>query len=124
MVEQNDLDSARRLEEWIASKEWSKAEFARRMEILPQSVTKYLNGSVSIDNLAAKLIREGADIHWILTGEKVETSNNGAMLAVLKNFNITSPEQLEQFLNPENIARDAQQVYAAILRRRLKQGKK
>lgn len=91
-------EAGTRLAEWIKSRGWSKAEFARRMEILPQTVTKYVNGDVSVDNLAVKLMREGADVHWILTGEKIESGEESAMLAMLKDMGITSSEQLQKFV--------------------------
>lgn len=95
----SEKESGKRLADWIASKGWTKAEFARRMEILPQTVTKYVNGDVSVDNLAVKLLREGADMHWILTGEKSEAGADAAMLAILKHSGITSPEQLTAFMD-------------------------
>jgi transcriptional regulator with XRE-family HTH domain len=88
-----------RLSDWIASKGWSKAEFARRMGILPQTVTKYVNGDVGLDNLAVRLMREGADVRWILTGEKTEGSEDAEMLALLRQIGITKPEQLQNFVN-------------------------
>jgi transcriptional regulator with XRE-family HTH domain len=91
-------ESGQRLSQWIANRGWTKAEFARRMEILPQTVTKYINGDVGVDNLVVKLLREGADIHWILTGEKHSESNQQEMMQMLKGMGITSPEQLSKFL--------------------------
>lgn len=113
-----EKEEGKRLAEWIKSKGWTKAEFARRMEILPQTVTKYVNGDVSVDNLAAKLMREGADVHWILTGEKNDDASDTAMPAMLKNLGITSPEQLQQLLDPEDLAKDIQQAIYNTLRRR------
>jgi transcriptional regulator with XRE-family HTH domain len=95
----SEKEAGQRLADWIASKGWSKAEFARRMEILPQTVTKYVNGDVGIDNLAVKLMREGADVRWILTGEKTEGSEDAEMLALLRQIGITKPEQLQNFVD-------------------------
>jgi transcriptional regulator with XRE-family HTH domain len=90
--------SGLRLSEWIASRGWSKAEFARRMEILPQTLTKYLSGQVSIDNLATKLLREGADVQWIVSGEHTESADEAAIIALLKGSGITKPEQVRHLL--------------------------
>jgi transcriptional regulator with XRE-family HTH domain len=114
----NNIHSGRRLGEWIVSRGWSKAEFARRMEMKPQNVIRYLNGDVSIDNLAVRLMREGADINWLLTGEKTETASDAAMVALLKQMGINSPDQLQKLLDPEDLAKDIQQAVSTLMQQR------
>jgi transcriptional regulator with XRE-family HTH domain len=58
-----------RLKTWWKSRGWSKAEFARRMEIWPQNVNKYFLGELDPMSLASKLIQESCDLTWIIEGK-------------------------------------------------------
>jgi len=97
-----------RLSEWIAMQGWTKTEFAARMEIHPQNVSKYLSGALKIEGLYGKLMDNGCDIHWLRNGyKKMESAQ---MLDILQRMGITSPEQLQKFLDVEDIAKDVEAV--------------
>jgi transcriptional regulator with XRE-family HTH domain len=68
---------ARRLQGFIDSQSWNKAEFARRMGIAQQSVNRYLTGELDPMNLAEELFKEGCDIEWLMTGKESSSSQIG-----------------------------------------------
>jgi SOS-response transcriptional repressor LexA len=67
------IEIARRIEEFMRFKGWKKAEFARRMDIMPQNVNLYLSGKLDPQNLFISLEREGGDVEHLLTGKTKET---------------------------------------------------
>jgi transcriptional regulator with XRE-family HTH domain len=69
IIHKNYADRGARLKTWWKSKGWSKAVFARRMEIWPQNVNKYFLGELDPMSLASKLIQEGCDLAWIIEGK-------------------------------------------------------
>lgn len=64
---------AARLTEWFESTGWTKRVFARQMGIAEANVNSYLTGKLDTQNLTVALMREGADVRYIFTGEKEET---------------------------------------------------
>jgi hypothetical protein len=66
-----------RLKLWWESKGWSKVEFAGRMKIWPQNVSKYFAGKLDPISLIEQLIKEGCDIGWIVNGESTGQINKG-----------------------------------------------
>jgi transcriptional regulator with XRE-family HTH domain len=70
-----------RLKLWWKSKEWSKAEFARRMKIWPQNVNKYFSGELDPTNLIEQLMKEECDVVWIIDGKTTERIEKGRMVA-------------------------------------------
>lgn len=70
-----------RLKLWWKSKEWSKAEFARRMKIWPQNVNKYFSGELDPTNLIEKLMKEECDVVWIVDGKTKEYIEKRGMVA-------------------------------------------
>ena len=66
-----------RLELWWKLKGWSKAEFARRMQIWPQNVNKYFSGELDPTNLVETLMKEGCDVVWIIDGKTTEKERGG-----------------------------------------------
>ena len=66
------VEIACRIEEFMRFKGWRKAEFARRMDIMPQNVNLYLTGKLDPQNLFISLEREGADVEYLLTGKTKE----------------------------------------------------
>lgn len=63
---------ASRMEEFIKDKGWAKAHFAKIIGIAPQDVNKLLKAKLNPLNYIDKLVSEGADKNWLLTGEYSE----------------------------------------------------
>jgi len=61
-----------RLKLWWKSKGWSKAEFAKRMNIWPQNVNKYFSGALDPTNLIEQLMKEDCNVVWIIAGQAEE----------------------------------------------------
>ncbi|UZJ37356.1 MULTISPECIES: helix-turn-helix domain-containing protein [unclassified Prosthecochloris] len=62
-------DIASRLEIFIQSKGWSKADFARAVDIHPQNVNRYLKGSSDPRKIIINLIPHGLNPEWARTGK-------------------------------------------------------
>ncbi len=69
IISQGLAERGSRLKLWWKSKEWSKAEFARRMKIWPQNVNKYFSGELDPTNLIEQLMKEECDVVWIIDGK-------------------------------------------------------
>jgi SOS-response transcriptional repressor LexA len=67
------IEISKRIEAFMRFKGWKKAEFARRMDIMPQNVNLYLSGKLDPQNLFISLEREGGDVEYLLTGKTKET---------------------------------------------------
>lgn len=60
----------------------TQAEFAQRYNIKQQSISKYEKGTLSIpDDLKINLLKNGVNIHWLLTGEGEMFVNSAQGLA-------------------------------------------
>jgi len=59
-----------RLEQFLAQKDWSRAEFARQMDLFPQQVGRFFNGTADIQKIFLKLKQKGCDLNWLATGEE------------------------------------------------------
>jgi transcriptional regulator with XRE-family HTH domain len=121
VIDREQAQIAFRLSEFVKNREWTKAEFARRMQIRVQHVNGYLNGNLDPRNLVSQLAREGCDLEWLITGKsaserKLTSEEEREMLEFLESIGIMRRKQIEDLLNPENIARDV----ATLLRERFK----
>jgi transcriptional regulator with XRE-family HTH domain len=117
---QSGENSLLRLREWIDTKGWTNKEFAERMNIQPSHVAKYLDGRLNLKNLHLPLMREGCDLHWLETGERRQdpASDEKMMLEMLRSAGISTPEQLRDFLDPADMAKDIQEIVTALFQRR------
>lgn len=62
MTRVSTSEIGRRLSEFIEAKGWTKREFARRMEINPANVSKYLKGDLDVQHIVVPLIANGCDV--------------------------------------------------------------
>ncbi len=90
-----------RLKEFIKQKGWSKAEFARRLEIFPQDVNRYLTGVNDIQKIIIKLHKVGCNIIWLIDG----TASNNSIVSPPKGNNtlIQEKDSIINTLTVENI---------------------
>jgi len=65
----NRDDITKRLLHFVSTKKWSKSDFARVCGIHRQNVDRYLSGQSDPSKIAIKLITEGLNLDWLLTGE-------------------------------------------------------
>lgn len=93
----------KRLKELMKQKNWSKAEFARKMGIKAQNVNKYLNGELDISGLFLQLHLEGCDINWLISGVKPELTSNcdqcnyQSRYYEIRNENIEMAQQIDYY---------------------------
>ena len=107
-----------RLRDFGNSKFPSMAAFGRALDMRPQELYRYLNGTSKPGNiLQVKLRSLGCDIEWLMTGKeagerKIPTTSNEdlSMLRKLKSMGIDSLEKLEAFCDPDRIAKDVAMV--------------
>lgn len=67
---EKDIESAKRLLNYILDNFKNKTEFCNKVGISLQTLNNYTTGSVGIGNkLLKKLSGLGADVDWILTGK-------------------------------------------------------
>jgi hypothetical protein len=67
-------NTLKNLQEFFKYTGWTKSEFARRMNILPQNINKYLIGELDVQGIAINLLKEGCNLQWLF-------ENSGNMLA-------------------------------------------
>lgn len=91
-----------RLKEFIKEKGWSKAEFARRLDIFPQDVNRYLTGVNDIQKILIKLHKVGCDIIWLIDGtvrnNSSLASSNISTLPIQENSNIINTLTIENII--------------------------
>lgn len=62
MTRVSSTEVGQRLVDFIHSKGWTKKEFARRMEINPANVSKYIKGELDVQHIVVPLIASGCDV--------------------------------------------------------------
>ncbi len=66
-----------RLEEFIRSKGWTKKEFARRVDINPANVSKYIRGALDVQHIVVQLIANGCDVKQLFFNEGKKGGGDG-----------------------------------------------
>ena len=70
-MSKDSSEIGKRLREFGLSKFTSMAEFARALDLPPQSLNSYLSGNFMPGNKMQSKLRElGCDIEWLMTGKK------------------------------------------------------
>jgi transcriptional regulator with XRE-family HTH domain len=126
-----------RLRQFGEGKFGSMAEFARALGIRPQNLNQYLNGlRVPGNRMKERLEELGCDPIWLITGMHKELLDHRyyesvkyqirelmpeefAMINFLNQIGITTRQELEDFLNPENVVKDV----AMVMRERMEKYK-
>ncbi len=113
----NREEITKRLLVFIQAKNWGKSDFARAAGIHRQNADRYLSGKSDPSKIAIKLMTEGLNLDWLLTGkgemyeEKEEQSNRQSYKNALQTAkkgtknNILSESEEIYKLPPDNIAK-------------------
>ncbi|MCG8341352.1 MAG: hypothetical protein MI684_00740 [Chlorobiales bacterium] len=105
MISKNE-EIATRLESFIKSKGWSKADFSRAVGIHPQNANRYLRGSSDPRKIIINLIPHGLNPEWARTGEGEMCSNDEE----LKSYSKALERVQKQY--PNGLARKNSGLYA------------
>lgn len=102
----NKKEIAGRLETFIKSKGWSKADFARTVGIHPQNANRYLRGSSDPRKIIINLIPHGLNPEWARTGKGEMCTDTEE----LKSYSKALKRVQKQ--NPSGLARKDSGLYA------------